>query len=359
MTIYNDLPTHSQIEQLLTSRAPGSVSIYLPTTRAALGRNTDRTVLTNLVKSAIDQLENGDVDPDDVTAIRAKLSDLADDDEFWNRQADSLAVFVTPGSIKTYRLANHLGEIVEVSDRFHVKPLLRAVTFPHAAYVLALAKGQVRLLEIGPSGPPEEVPLTDLPRDAWDPRGNRVFKAREGTYVRNIDHALRAVLNGSDLPLIIAATETIAALYRTVNTYPHLVEGRVPGNPEEMTDLELAAAVRPMLDGLYEAEIAQLTDLFARREAQSRVAVELADISAAAIRGAVDTVLVDIDATVAGSIDSRGIITVADSGSAETYGVIDEIARRVFLMGGRVVAVRGTDIPRGGPAAAILRYEVR
>jgi hypothetical protein len=335
-----------------------SVSIYLPTTRASLGANADRTALANLARSAADQLTNGGTDPDDIAAIRDEITDLVDDDEFWTRQADSLAVFVTPDSIRTFRLANQLTETLEVSDRFHVKPLFRAVTFPHAAYVLALAKGEVRLLEIGPSGPTEEVPVADLPRDAWDPRGNRVFKAREGTYVRKIDHALRAVLNGSDLPLIIAATETIAALYRTVNTYPHLVEGRWPGNPEEMSDIELAAAVRPMLDQHHEAEISELHDLFAQRESQSRSATELADIAQAASRGAVDTVLVDIDANVPGSIDSQGVITFADSNSSASYGVIDEIARRVFLTGGRVLAVRSADIPQGGPAAAILRYQM-
>lgn len=358
MTMHNDLPTHAQIEQLLNSRAPRSVSIYLPTTRASLGANTDRTVLANLARSAADQLTTGGADPDDIAAIRDEITDLIDDDEFWTRQADSLAVFVTPESIKTFRLANQLSETVEVSDRFHAKPLFRAATFPHAAYVLALAKGDVRLLEIGPSGPPEEIPVADLPRDAWDPRGNRVFKAREGTYVRKIDHALRAVLNGSDLPLIIAATETIAALYRTVNTYPYLIEGRWPGNPEEMSDRELATAVRPMLDRHYEEEISQLHNLFAQRESQSRTATELTDIARAAARGAVDTVLVDIDANVPGSIDSQGVITFADSNSSATYGVIDEIARRVFLTGGRILAVRSVDIPHGSPAAAILRYSV-
>jgi hypothetical protein len=38
------------------------------------------------------------------------------------------------------------------------------------------------------------------------------------------------------------------------------------------------------------------------------------------------------------------------------YGVVDEIARRVWLNGGRVLAVRCSDIPGKGSLAAILRY---
>jgi hypothetical protein len=43
---------------------------------------------------------------------------------------------------------------------------------------------------------------------------------------------------------------------------------------------------------------------------------------------------------------------------AVNYGVVDEIARRVVLTRGRVLAVRREDIPGSGPAAAILRYPV-
>jgi hypothetical protein len=37
---------------------------------------------------------------------------------------------------------------------------------------------------------------------------------------------------------------------------------------------------------------------------------------------------------------------------------VDEIARRVLLSAGRVLAVRRDDVPGGGAVAAILRYAV-
>ena len=43
---------------------------------------------------------------------------------------------------------------------------------------------------------------------------------------------------------------------------------------------------------------------------------------------------------------------------AANYGVVDEIARRVLLSGGRVLALRRDDIPEHGTVAAILRYPV-
>ena len=67
--------------------------------------------------------------------------------------------------------------------------------------------------------------------------------------------------------------------------------------------------------------------------------------------------LVDIDEVVPGFVDEdTGGVTFVDENDATSYGVIDEIARRVWLQGGRVLAVRRADIPGGGSVAAILRY---
>lgn len=357
--IHSDYPTRPQIDQLLTARNPVSVSLYVPTGRSTLDARQDRVVLSNLGDVVRAKLEASGAQADDVEAVIDNIEAIVEDDDFWTRQADSLAVFLTPSSERTFRLPNHLSEAVEISDRFHVSPLLRAVTFPHAAHVLALSKGAVRLLDIAPDGAPEEIRVDDMPRDAWDPRSNKVFKARDRVYVRQIDHAVRSVLNHSDLPLILAATEGIDALYRTVNTYPHLVETRWPGNPEGLSDADLATNVRSILDDVYAAELDELAQLFDVRASQGRSATDVSDVARLATIGAVDTVLVDFETVLPGSIDeSTGAVTFAETSSAESYGIIDEIARRVHLAGGRVLAVRADDIPLGSSVAAILRYSI-
>ena len=52
--------------------------------------------------------------------------------------------------------------MLEVSDRFHLNPLLRAVTFPRVAFVLALAQGSVPVIEV--------LPDTDEPTEVHTPR---------------------------------------------------------------------------------------------------------------------------------------------------------------------------------------------
>jgi hypothetical protein len=73
--------------------------------------------------------------------------------------------------------------------------------------------------------------------------------------------------------------------------------------------------------------------------------------------GVVDTLFLDIDAVVPGTV-ADGAVEFAEEQGAGTIGVADEVARRAWLSGARLVAVRRADVPGGGDLAAILRYAV-
>jgi hypothetical protein len=174
-----------------------------------------------------------------------------------------------------------------------------------------------------------------------------------------VQEALRPILTGLDLPLVLAGTEPLVTIYRSVSTYPHLARPVIEGNPDTKTDTELAEASRQALDELYADELRALRTRYEERVPQGRASDDLAAIARAATFGAVDTAFVDIDDSVPGYVDDTdGALTFDDAGDAANYGVVDEIARRVLLTRGRVLAVRQEDIPGNGPAAAILRYPV-
>jgi hypothetical protein len=371
MILPTDIPTRSQLERLLAARDPSSVSIYLPTDPAARG-DAERIELKNLAREAVTQLEHAGVAKAHVAAIDDELAELVDDDEFWRYQARSLAVFLTPSATTTFRLPNNLTAAVEVSDRFHLKPLLRTVTFPHTAFVLALSQNGVRLLEIAPELEPAEIPVADLPSDVASAAGKSSIRDRapsgklqgsEGQktrirqYARQIDQALRPLLNGLDLPLILAATDPIDSIYRSVNSYPHLLATGLPGNPDVSSAAQLAESARRVLDELYAEELRTIQETYALRASQRRASADIADVARAATYGLVETVLVDIDEVLPGSVDDEsGAVTFDGTDDAVNYGVVDEIARRVLLNGGNVLAVRRDDIPGNGSVAAILRY---
>jgi hypothetical protein len=370
MILPTDIPTRAQVDSLLDARDPWSVSIYLPTSPSSRG-DAERIELKNLGGEAVDQLRQAGAKASDVAAIEEEVADLIDDDEFWRHQARSLALFLTPTGSTTFRLPHNLTSMVEVSDRFHLKPLLRAQTFPQTAFVLALSQGSVRLLEIAPELDPGTVAVPGLPSDVASAvgkssitdrapsgriQGSEGQKTRMRQYARQVDQALRPLLGGLDVPLILAATEPLDSIYRSVSTYPHLLATSIPGNPDSSSDAELAESARRVLDDLYAAELRAIHDTYGQRLAQRRASADIADVAHAATYGLVDTVLVDIDESVPGSVDENGAVTLDDTDDAVNYGVVDEIARRVWLNGGKVLAVRRDDIPGEGSVAAILRY---
>ena len=370
--LHIDLPTTDQFRALSATRADACVSLYVATTPLTQHTGGARIELGNLLKEACRQLEEAGIAKDRVAAIRDPILDLLDDDEFWRVQANSLAILATPDQEWTFRLANQLGNQVEVSDRFHLKPLLRAITFPHTCFVLSLSENQVRLIEVLSSGPPAEVKVPGLPRDAASAAGKASIndrspsgriqgsegkKVRLAQYARQVDAALRPILTGLRRPLILAAAEPLASIYRLVNTNVDLIGNSIDGNPDRTTDADLAAAARLLLDRIYAGELAEFASLFATRAAEHRATTDIAQAARAATFGAVQTLLVDIDETVIGTVDeASGAVHFADRPGKDSYGVIDEIAGRALATGAKVLAVRKADIPGGAQLAAILRF---
>jgi len=372
--LYVDIPTQPELLRLVGARGPAHVTFYLATSPETDKIDTARIELGNLLRKAEAQLEAAGVAKRTIWPIGEQVNDLIDDDEFWKFQANGLAVFVTPETLATYRLPTHLESNVQVSDRFHLKPLIRAVSVPQHAFVLALAENEIRLIEFFSDMPAQEVRVPGMPRDAASAVGTANINSRSASgrihgaegqkvrlrqFARKVDAALRPVLSGRHEPLILAATEPLLSVYRSVNSYSDLADGAIEQSPVRTSANDLAALARPIMDARHATRLAQLRELFGARSTEGRATQDVAQAARAATFGAIDTLLVDIDEVLPGTVDENtGAVSFADAASAGTYGVVDEIAGRVLATGGRVFGVRSADIPGGGSLAAILRYAI-
>lgn len=369
--LYVDLPSRAEFLDLDRQRADICVSIYLETTPLTQHIDKSRIQLGNLVKSAVAQLQEAGTEKRRIWPLEEQFDALLADDDFWNHQANSLAILATPEAIRTYRLANRLNDMVEVSGRFHLKPLLRAITHSQSAYVLALSENDVRLVEMSGDLPATKVHVPSLPKDAAsavgkasinDPSSVGRIQGLEGQkvhltqYIRKIDAALRPVLAHSDSPVVLASTLPIASLFRSVSTLSVLPEG-IEGSPDRLSEADLAAAARPVLDAEHQARIDAFRQEFERLSGAGLAVTDIADAARAATFGAIDTLLVDIDAVVDGFVDEEtGAVTFDDTENAANYGVIDEIAGRAMRAGATVLGVRRADLPGDHDLAATLRY---
>src|SRR6202047_4880123 len=390
--LHIDIPTLAEFKALAQIKGEVCVSLYLPTSSLGENARVNRTAFKDIAKEALSQLKEAGADKKKISVFEERFEHLAGPehdvqdedkirklqrakpdpiDQFWHYQANGLAVLATPDIMRTFRLPDRPKPLAEVADRFHLTPLIRAMTSPHDVFVLALAEESVRLVHAFTNFPPQRLQAPELASSAEEATRRPSFHVRaprrrlqnlEGEkvllhqYVRKVEHAISSVLAGWNAPLVLAAEEPLASMYRSVNTYPRLADEMIEGNPGLTTDAELEDAAIPILDRLYSRELKAVIALYDELKPR-RATTDVSYAAHAATAGAIDQLLVDLDAVVPGLVsDIDGSVTYSASDDAGTYSVIDEVARRALCTGARVLGARKAELPDQAPLAAILRY---
>ena len=391
--VHIDIPTVEEFKALAQIKGESCVSLYLPTSPLVENIRANRIAFRDIAREALAQLREAGADKRKIAVFEERFEHLAglehdvqDEDKirklqrakpdpfdtFWHYQANGLAVLSTPDLMRMFRLPNPPKPLAEVADRLHLTPLIRAMTSPHDIFVLALAEESVRLVHVFANFPPVRLQIPDLPRNAEEATRRPSFHVRaprrrlqnlEGEkvllhkYVSKVGQVVHSALAGLNVPLVLAADEPIASLFRSLNAYPKLVDGMIEGNPDQTTDAELEDAAIPILDRLYSRELKAAIALYDQLKPR-RATTDVSYAAHAATAGAIDQLLVDLDAVVPGLVsDIDGSVIYSASDDAETYSVVDEVARRALCTGARVLGARSEELPDRAPLAAILRYE--
>jgi hypothetical protein len=391
--LHIDIPTLAQFKALAQIKGEACLSLYLPTSPLVEDVRANRIAFKDLASEALAQLKEAGTDKRKIAVFEERFDHIAgpehnvqDEDkirklqrakpdpieEFWHYQASGLAVLSTPEMMQMFRLPDRPKPLAEVADRLHLTPLIRAMTSPHDIFVLALAEESARLVHAFANFPPQRLLVPDLPRSAEQATRRPSFHVRaprrrlqnlEGEkvllhqYVRKVEQAIHKALAGLSTPLVLAAEEPLASVFRSMNTYPKLADEMIEGNPELATDAELEDAAIPILDRLYSSElkavIARYDELKPRR-----ATTDVSYAAHAATAGAIEQLLVDLNAVIPGLVnDVDGSVIYSASDDAETYSVVDEVARRALNTGARVLGARSEELPDRARLTAILRYD--
>jgi hypothetical protein len=391
--LHIDIPTLEEFKALAQIKSEVCISVYLPVSPLVENIRANRIAFRDLAREALAQLRETGVDKRKIADFEERFYHLAglerdvqDEDRirklqrakpdpfdmFWHYQAHGLAVLSTPGLMRMFRLPNSPKPQAEVADRLHLTPLIRAMTSPHDIFVLALAEESVRLIHAFANFPPVRLQIPDLPGNAEQATRRPSFHVRaprgrlqnlEGEkvllhkYVRKVEQAIHNVFAGLNTPLVVAAEEPLASMYRSLNSYPALADEMIKGNPDQKTDAELEDAAIPILDRLYSREVKAAVALYDQLKPR-HATTDVSYAAHAATAGAVEKLLVDFDAVVPGLVsDIDGSVIYSASDDAETYSVVDEVARRALATGARVLGARREELPDRAPLTAILRYD--
>ncbi len=376
-----DVIRRTDLERLALQGAGPSVSLFLPTYRAGPEVQQAPIGLKNLLREATELLQADGVGPPMIHSVLGPLRRLVNDGLFWQYQSDGLALYSRPGWWRALRVPLDLPELAVVANRFHTSPLLPLLTGDGHFFVLALSQNQIRLLE-GTRDRLEEVHLPGVPvgvRDALQgeeaqkqlqlhvaDRGGvgargifhghgsagDVHKEQVLRYFRKVNRALREVLAGERAPMVLAAVEHLAPIWRQVNTYPHLVDRVLAGSPEEPGLHELHGRAWAVVEPKFLQAQGEAAGKYHQLTGTGLTSRDPREIIRAAKEGRIETLFAAPPPTGVGSTEG----SPSPNRDRALRDVLEVAAVTTLLKGGTVYGVPGRAVPGGGSAAAVFRY---
>lgn len=374
--------------KMLMERRPGwHVSLYMPTHRAGVETQQNAIRCRNLLRQATDLLLASDLPARDVETLLAPVQPLLSNFDFWQHQQDSLALFLAPDVFQVYCLPLACPELVVVTQRFHIKPLLPLLSDDGQFFVLALSQNQVRLLQCTrysvmevelpnvPQSLAEALKYTDFEKQlqfhTGTPSGTgrraAIFhghgvgvddaKERIVEYFRQIDRGVSEVLRNGQAPLVLAGVEYLLPLYKEVTSSPQVIETGITGNPEGIRAETFQQQAWPLVEPYFRQGQEEAVARYQRYAGTGQAINDIGDILPAAYHGRVDTLFVAVGVQQWGTFDPETqTIQVAQEAAPEHEDLLDCAAVYTFLTRGTVYAVAPGNVPDDGPIAAVLRY---
>lgn len=302
-------------------------------------------------------------------------------------EGKSIAVFRSPDVFCVTSAAEPVKGKAVIGPHFYVRPLLPELAKANAFYILALSQKDVRVLRCT-SSTSEEVPLpksvatsfdaymnTAKPDHVLDNRsspgpaagsskgvmfGTSTDKEDRDKYLahfyKQIDRGANEILRGKTEPVVPVGVEYELALYRSLNTYPHLAEEAVQGAPNSLKAGEMHARALEAISRQYDQKVDDALVEY-NHKVGGGASNRLKDIVPAAHDGRVLTLLVSDSAEVPGSFDEMTYtVKGRESGTSEDEDLINDAVVQAILHAGQVLVAPNSKMPNGAPLSAIFRF---
>jgi hypothetical protein len=366
------------------------VSIFMPTGGGGADIQENRIGLKSLLGEAEKQLLTSGMHASEARDLLQPAERIVWNRRFWQNQADALAVFLSKGLLCHCRLPYTLDQLVVVTHRFHIKPLLPLFSTDRQFYVLALSHEEMVLLQVTPYGV-TKIDLITIPEglgqalayDEWEqpqfhtctraPASRRMppsalhghdagtddVKTSIVRYFQLVDRGLQALLCGERAPLVLAGADNLLWLYKEASTYPHLVTEVIEGDAGELTVEQLheqaSAIVRPIFQARRKAAAERCETLLGSCSQQASADVK--EIVPAAYHGRIETLFVAVGIQQWGYSDPyTDAVHVHKEAEPGDEDLLDLAAVQTLSNAGKVHVVEPESIPGDTLLAAEFRY---
>jgi hypothetical protein len=379
-----DLFTRDDVKTILADHLSPCVSLFMPTHRG--GAEEDPIRWRKHLAEAEEQLVKTGWRAAEAKELLAPARRLLEDNAFWKNQSDGLAGFLAPKFLRLFRLPLTFKDRVAVAKRFSILPLLPLLNGSGRFFILALSQNAVRLLhgthhsvsEVDLKGVPQNLAEALLAHEAKQPFSFFGRRAGEGVgswagifhghgvgiddtkeellhYFQKIDRGLHPLLKEEKAPLVLAAVDYLRPIYHQANTYPHLLEKGVEGNPDRLSSQELHDRAWPLVKPLCEEARQRAAAQYRQLAGTGHASGDLETVVAAAHEGRVETLFVALGRQVWGVFDpATGWVQRHEQASFGDVDLLDLAAAHTLAHGRTVYAVGPEQVPGGTEAAAIF-----
>jgi hypothetical protein len=384
-----DSLNRADVRGLMGERGKHCVSLYMPTHKAGAEIQQDPIRFKNLLKQAEERLLSDGLRRGEAAEALKSAQQLLDDRDFWQHQSHGLAVFASPLTFRYFRVPYEFSELVVVTDRFHIKPLLPLLSGDGRFYILALSKNKVRLLH-GTRQSVAEMDLESLPKSLAEALGEeerekqlQFHTARSGgtpifhghggggtdesvhkkdllRYFKQIDKGLQDLVFAEQAPLVLAGVDYLLPIYREANTCAELVSDGIVGNPDGLSARELHERAWSILEPRFRKAQERAAAQYREFAGTGRASDDIVTIVASAYHGRVDSLFVTVGVQRWGTFgESTGDVVVHEAREPGDQDLLDLAAVETLPHAGNVYAVDASQVPEpsgGSPVVAVFRY---
>jgi len=359
------------------------VSVFMPMHRSGPETQQDPIRLKNLIREAEERLIARGLRTPEAKELLEPAERLLQDGLFRQHQSDGLAMFLSLGVFHYYLLPFVFEGLVIVTDRFHIKPLLPLLSGDGRYFVLALSQNKIRLLqsthysvgELDVADVPENLAETLRDDDSWKDlhmhsalsgkgklsaitHGDEVdSKENIRRYFRRIDRGLHELLRNERAPLVLAGVDYLHPIYKEVNSYPHLMDEGIAGNPERLSAGELHELTWTIVKPYFQKAQQEAVNRYKEFVRSGQASNHIRKIVPAAYHGRIELLFVISDLQQWGTFDpGTDEIHLHKKEKTGDEDLLEFAAIQTLLNGGTVYMVGAEKMPDTDPLAAVFRY---
>ncbi len=360
------------------------ISIYLSTQAAREGNFHKLEIkLKNHLSDAAKKLKKEwDFKESEVEEFLKPAYDLVNDINFLHHHEIGLALFISKNKFEYKRFNTDIKDQLSVSKHFYIIPLLNKLMVNNQYYILALSKHDNKFYKANSDNITRlsryevEESLDDYieyegentniqhhshkvsaSNTVYHGRGIVMEEEKEELlkYLRQIDSNLKNELKNKEAPLVLYCDEGLFHYYQKVNSYNHLFDKFINGNPESLKENAIHEKTWDVVKEYIQEQKQEIIEEFKELKGTSKTSLDIKMIVPDAFYSKVYSLLIDGNRELKGYFDNqRNKVHMVKDGK-DSYDLFNFAAILTLRNGGEVYVFEDM-VPEGINIEAINRY---